>query len=139
MYRTDIATENDLKDWNNVISDCPYSEALHTVEWRDALGRCFKQLEPLYLTIKDDSDSIVGALPCFIFQPIPLSRTLLSMQWTLPGGPLLLPEANVIKRNEGSKGMECSVRLKLTVPNRTRLSLMHSMLHRPDVLQSSLS
>jgi len=95
MYRTKIATQDELARWNEIVSRCPYSEALHTVEWRDALTSCFKQLKPVYLIIKDENDNAVGALPCFIFKPIPLVKTLLSMPWTLPGGPLIFPGADV--------------------------------------------
>ncbi len=95
MYRTDIATQDELAHWNEIISLCPYSEALHTVEWQNALEECFKQLKSLYLLIKDDSDNVVGALPCFVFKPIPLVKTLLSMPWTLPGGPLIFPGASI--------------------------------------------
>ena len=94
MYRTDIAAENELRHWDQIVSRCPHSEALHTIEWRNALAACFKQLEPLYYVIRDDTDSLVGALPCFLFHPIPPSRMLSSMPWTLPGGPLVFPGAN---------------------------------------------
>jgi len=80
-----------MRNWNRMISSCPYSEALHTAEWRDALAASFGQLTPLYFVIKDDNDDIAGALPCFSFRPVPLSKTLLSMPWTLPGGPLIFP------------------------------------------------
>jgi hypothetical protein len=94
MYKTNIATQDELKHWNRIISRCPYSEALHTVEWANALTTCFKQLVPLYFIIRDDSGGVVGAFPCFVFRPIPVSKMLLSMPWTLPGGPLILPGAN---------------------------------------------
>jgi|GEM_PF-609199 len=126
MYKTDVATHDELKYWNQIISHCPYSEALHTVEWRNALTTCFQQLEPLYFIIRnvgeprkrgsegasarslvpslpcslphsDDSGTVVGAFPCFVFRPMPLSKMLLSMPWTLPGGPLILPGANVVE------------------------------------------
>lgn len=95
MYKTDIATEDEIRDWNEIIYQCPYSEALHTLEWREALKTCFKQLEPFYLIIKDAGNNIVGAVPSFVFRPIPAIKTLLSMPWSLPGGPLLFPRANV--------------------------------------------
>jgi lipid II:glycine glycyltransferase (peptidoglycan interpeptide bridge formation enzyme) len=95
MYKTDIGTQDELKYWNRIISRCPYSEALHTVEWRNALTACFKQLRPLYFIIRDIEGDIVGALPCFAFHPIPVGRMLLSMPGTLPGGPLIFPGANV--------------------------------------------
>jgi hypothetical protein len=95
MYRTEIATQNELARWNEIVSRCPYSEALHTAEWRNALTACFKQLRPLYLIIKDNNDNAVGALPCFVFKPIPFVKTLLSMPWTLPGGPLIFPGTNI--------------------------------------------
>ena len=95
MYRTEIATKEELKNWNQIISRCPYSEAIHTLEWRDALTKSFKQMEPLYFAIKDNQGDIVGAMPCFLFSPVPFSRTLLSMPWTLPGGLLSFCETDV--------------------------------------------
>lgn len=94
MYGVDIATSIELRDWNRIVSRCPYSEALHTLEWRNALAKCFKQLTPLYFIIRNSRDDIAGVFPCFIFNPIPLSRMLLSMPWALPGGPLVFPGAN---------------------------------------------
>jgi CelD/BcsL family acetyltransferase involved in cellulose biosynthesis len=94
MYKVDIATQNELENWNDIITQCPYSEALHTIEWRNALKENFKQLHPLYFLIRDDG-AIVGALPFFIFHPIPMVKMLLSMPWALPGGPLIFPEAHV--------------------------------------------
>ena len=91
MYRTDIATDSEIKNWNEIISRCPYSEALHTLEWRNALKTCFKQLKPFYLTIKDEKDNIIGAVPSFVFQPIHKIKAISSMPWTLPGGLLLFP------------------------------------------------
>ncbi len=88
MYTTELATQEEIDRWNELISSCPYSEPLHTVEWRDGLAASFRQLKPLYFVIKDN-DNIVGALPCFCFQPVPFSKTLLSMPWALPGGPLI--------------------------------------------------
>jgi len=88
MYRTELATQDELDNWNQIVSGCPYSEALHSIEWRNALENSFRQMKPLYFVVRDSQDSLVGALPCFIFQPIPLSRTMLSMPWTLPGGLL---------------------------------------------------
>ena len=95
MYKTEVATQDELSRWNQIISRCPYSESLHTLEWRNALATCFKQMEPLYFTVRDESGSIAGALCCFIFRPIPLSKSLLSMPWALPGGPLFFPGTNV--------------------------------------------
>ena len=97
MYKTVLATQDELKNWNGIISRCPYSEALHTAEWQDALRTCFKQLEPMYFTIRDNDNAIAGALPCFVFRPIPAVKTLLSMPWTLPGGPLVFPEADAVE------------------------------------------
>ena len=97
MYRTRLATQDEMTNWNNMISSCPYSEALHTRECRDAFADSFSQLEPLYFVITDDNGRIAGALPCFSFRPVPFSRTLLSMPWTLPGGPLIFPGADALE------------------------------------------
>ncbi len=134
MYKTEIASEDELKHWNEIISRCPYSEALHTVEWRDALKTCFKQLEPLYFTIRDRSDNIVGTLPCFIFHPMPLVSMMLSMPWKLPGGPLILPEANaaeavssVIEKLDGISYGKRSFETTLTLPADCGPDVIHSL------------
>lgn len=95
MYRTEIASQDEIENWSQLIASCPYSEPLHTIEWRDALAASFSQLEPIYFIIRDDNDSIAGAFPCFSFRPVPFSKTLLSMPWTLPGGPLVFSGADV--------------------------------------------
>ena len=97
MYETRAATQDEMKNWNQLISSCPYSEALHTSEWRDALAASFSQLKPLYLIITDSDGNTIGALPCFSFRPVPFSRTLLSMPWTLPGGPLIFSGVDASK------------------------------------------
>lgn len=89
MYKTEIATFEELNNWNQIILNCPYSEALHSIQWCNAVKASFKQMKPIYLIIKDDKDITHGAMPCFLFSPIPYIKTLLSMPWTLPGGPLL--------------------------------------------------
>ena len=97
MYKTELATQEEIENWNQLISSCPYSEPLHTVEWRDALATNFSQLKPLYFIIRDDNGNIAGALPCFCFRPVPFSKTLLSMPWTLPGGPLIFPGTDAVE------------------------------------------
>jgi len=95
MYKTDLATPDEIKDWNGIASLCSYSEALHTLEWREALIASFNQLKPIYFVIKDDNMEIAGGVPCFIFQPIPGIKMILSMPWDLPGGPLIFPGTNI--------------------------------------------
>lgn len=95
MYSTELATPNELENWNQIIAKCSYSEALHTIEWRNALTSSFKQLKPLYFTVRDNHNNLVGALSCFSFNPIPLSRSLLSMPWALPGGLLSFNDENI--------------------------------------------
>lgn len=95
MYITKFATSEELVAWNEIIAKCPYSEALHTYEWHNALKYSFKQMKPLYLTVKDDYGNIVSVMPCFIFQPIPMIKSLSSVPWTLPGGILIISEVDV--------------------------------------------
>lgn len=94
MYITRLATDEELRDWNQIIANCHYSEALHTYEWQNALKSSFKQMKPLYLVVKDDGKT-VSVMPSFVFQPIPLIKSLSSMPWTLPGGILIVSEVNV--------------------------------------------
>ncbi len=95
MYRTEIATFEELNNWNQMILNCPYSEALHSIQWCNAIKSSFRQMKPLYLVVKDDKDIVHGVMPCFLFTPMPYIRTLLSMPWTLPGGPLLFSSDDV--------------------------------------------
>ena len=95
MYTLHLAADEDLKCWDQTISRCPYSEALHTIEWRNALDTSFRQLHPIYYLIRDESGDVAGALPCFVFKPVPMVSMLASMPWNLPGGPLLFPDADV--------------------------------------------
>ncbi|MGQ9609105.1 MAG: lipid II:glycine glycyltransferase FemX [bacterium] len=95
MYRTEIATDEELKTWDQIILRCQYSEALHSSQWCNALSLSFKQMTPLYLLIKDNKHNIIGAMPCFLFNPIPFIKTLLSMPWTLPGGPLFFSSDDI--------------------------------------------
>jgi hypothetical protein len=94
MFRTELATKDELKNWNQIIARCAYSEALHTIEWRNALMTNFRQMKPIYFVTKNGED-IVGVLPCFIFQPIPLSKAMLSMPWTLSGGLLAFVDTDI--------------------------------------------
>ncbi len=94
MYITRLATTEELKVWDQIVVNCPYSEALHTYEWYNALKSSFKQMKPLYLVVKD-RENLVSVMPCFIFQPIPLIKSLSSMPWTLPGSILIVSEVDV--------------------------------------------
>jgi len=86
MYQFEELTETEL--WNKTAEGCSYSGAFHSLEWRDALECSFKQLKSRYYLIKENG-TIVGALPCFVFSPTPMTKILLSMPFNLFGGPLI--------------------------------------------------
>jgi len=86
MYQFEELSETEL--WAQTVKGCSYSSAFHSLEWRDALEHSFKQLEASYFLIKE-TDTIVGALPCFVFSPTPMTKMCLSMPFNLFGGPLV--------------------------------------------------
>jgi len=86
MYQFEELTETEL--WTQTVESCSYSSAFHSLEWRDALERSFRQLNARYFLIKE-KDTIVGALPCCVFSPTPMTKMLLSMPFNLFGGPLI--------------------------------------------------
>ena len=86
MYQFEELTKTEL--WTQTVESCSYSSAFHSLEWRDALEHSFKQLEAWYFLIKEE-DTIVGALPCCLFSPTPMTKMLLSMPFNLFGGPLI--------------------------------------------------
>ena len=86
MYQFDELTKPEL--WTQTVEDCAYSSAFHSLEWRDALEHSFKQIKSGYFLITEN-DTIVGALPCCVFKPTPVTKILLSMPFNLFGGPLI--------------------------------------------------
>ena len=82
------------EDWNSVIKQCSNATVFQSTEWRDALANSFKQLEPVYLLIKQD-EKVIGGLPAFVFQPLPTIRMWNSMPWNLFGGPQIINSAQV--------------------------------------------
>jgi len=76
MYQFDELRKNEL--WTQTVKGCSYSSAFHSLEWRDALEHSFKQLKSHYFLIREKG-AIVGALPCFVFSPTPMTKFLLSI------------------------------------------------------------
>jgi hypothetical protein len=95
VYKAELASENDLVKWDEIIRSCPYSCAFHTSTWREALEKSFRQLRSHYFFIKDGS-TVVAALPVFTFSPIPLVRFASSMPWNLFGGALIIRECDIV-------------------------------------------
>lgn len=85
MYTVEPLTSQNQEQWDTVIQRCPDTSAFQSLAWRDALAGAFRQLDPVYMRIKQQ-DVVVGGLPAFVFQPIPGIRLWHSMPWNLFGG-----------------------------------------------------
>ena len=85
MYTLVPLTSQNQEQWDAVIQRCPNTTAFQSLAWRDALADAFRQLNPVYMLVKQQ-DSVVGGLPAFVFQPIPGIRLWHSMPWNLFGG-----------------------------------------------------
>jgi len=85
VYTIDPLTLQNQGEWDAVIQQCPHTTALQSLAWRDALTDAFRQLNPVYMLIKQQG-TVVGGLPAFVFQPIPGIRLWHSMPWNLFGG-----------------------------------------------------
>ncbi len=85
MYTVEPLTSQNQEQWDAVIQRCPHTTAFQSLAWRDALAGAFRQLNPVYMLIKQQS-AVVGGLPAFVFQPIPGIRLWHSMPWNLFGG-----------------------------------------------------
>lgn len=80
--------------WDSLIQQCLNSTAFHSIAWRNALATSFKQLDPVYLFIKNDN-KLIGGIPAFVFQPIPGIRLWHSMPWNLFGGAHIIDSVEV--------------------------------------------
>lgn len=85
MYTVEPLTSQNQEQWDAVIQRCPHTTAFQSLAWRDALAGAFRQLNPVYMLIKQQG-AVVGGLPAFVFQPIPGIRLWHSMPWNLFGG-----------------------------------------------------
>ncbi len=85
MYTVEPLTSQNQEQWDAVIQRCPNTTAFQSLAWRDALAGAFRQLNPVYMLIKQQ-DAVVGGLPAFVFRPIPGIRLWHSMPWNLFGG-----------------------------------------------------
>ena len=85
MYTVEPLTSQNQEQWDAVIQRCPNTTAFQSLAWRDALAGAFRQLNPVYMLIKQQG-AVVGGLPAFVFQPIPGIRLWHSMPWNLFGG-----------------------------------------------------
>ena len=94
VYTLEPLTPQNHDDWDSSIQQCPNITVFQSTEWCDALADSFKQLDPVYLLIKQD-DKVIGGLPAFVFQPIPGIRMWNSMPWNLFGGPQIIDSAQV--------------------------------------------
>lgn len=98
VYTLEPLTPQNYDDWDSVIQQCPNSTAFQSTTWRDALANSFKQLDPVYLLIKQES-TVIGGIPAFVFTPIPGIRLWHSMPWNLFGGPQIIDSAQVNPAN----------------------------------------
>ncbi|HIE30323.1 TPA: GNAT family N-acetyltransferase [Candidatus Poribacteria bacterium] len=94
MYNLKNISAFEFAQWDEVVSHCPYSSAFHSAQWITALEKSFKQLKSKAFLIEFEN-SLVGAFPCMVFQPIPSAKMLLSMPWNLFGGPLIVGDVTV--------------------------------------------
>lgn len=92
VYTLEPLTPQNRDDWDSIIKQCPNATAFLSTAWKDALAQSFKQLDHVYLLIKQDK-KVIGGLPAFVFQPIPGIRLWNSMPWNLFGGPQIIDSA----------------------------------------------
>ena len=125
MYMVEPLTPQNQDRWDVVIQQCPNTTAFQSLAWRDALANAFRQLTPVYLSIKQE-DSVIGGLPAFVFQPIPGIRLWHSMPWNLSGGMHLIesvqlnPEALITSiETEAAKKGWCEIRWTLSPDHTT--------------------
>lgn len=89
VFTLEPITSQNVNGWDSAILQCPNTTAFQSSVWRNALVHSFKQLDPVYLLIKED-DKLIGGIPAFVFQPIPGIRLWQSMPWNLFGGPQII-------------------------------------------------
>ncbi|RKY04187.1 hypothetical protein DRP77_04485, partial [Candidatus Poribacteria bacterium] len=73
------------------MKSCPYATPFDSWAWRRALSTKFPGMRPIYLGV-ESGDELLGAMPLFIFRPLPFFKSALSLPWNLFGGPLLKGE-----------------------------------------------
>ena len=125
MYTLVPLTSQNQEQWDAVIQRCPNTSAFQSLAWRDALADAFRQLNSVYMLIKQQ-DTVVGGLPAFVFQPIPGIRLWHSMPWNLFGGIHLIenvklnPEALItsIETTAAENGW-CEIRWTLSPEHTT--------------------
>ena len=86
-----IKSEKDNSAWDIWLRKCSGSTAFHTRIWGSLIKDHFSTLSPL-LFFLSQSEQSVGAMPCYLFHPLPFITMLHSLHWNLPGGPLLWDE-----------------------------------------------
>lgn len=94
MYTFEPLDSQCEDSWDEVIRQCPGSNAFHSTAWKVALNQAFSQLSPMYYLIKEN-DILIGGLPAFVFKPIPGIKMLHSMPWQLFGGIQFVAHAEV--------------------------------------------
>ena len=89
MYTLKHIKASEPAQWDSIVLRCPYSSAFHCTQWHAALEASFRQLRAENFWI-ESKGIFIGVFPCFTFQPVPLTKMLLSMPWNLSGGPLVI-------------------------------------------------
>ena len=128
MYTLEPITIQSDNTWESVIQQCPNTTAFQSAAWGNVLTNSFKQLEPTYLLVKEDT-KLIGGIPAFVFQPIPGIRLWHSMPWNLFGGVQIIDSVEVDQRDlistvltyiesKASENGLCELNLTLT-PNAT--------------------
>ena len=83
-----ITPVRDLNQWDEALQGHHQVTAFHSSQWGCLLQEHFPQLKLLPAEIFRGSD-LIGALPCYLFRPVPLLTMMHSSHWNLPGGPLI--------------------------------------------------
>lgn len=94
VYTLEPITSQNINVWDSLIQHCKNTTAFQSAAWRNALATSFKQLDPVYLFIKNDN-KLIGGIPAFVFQPIPGIRLWHSMPWNLFGGAHIIDSVEV--------------------------------------------
>lgn len=94
VYTLEPITSQNVNVWDSLIQQSKNTTAFQSATWRNTLTNSFKQLDPVYLLIKEDN-KLIGGIPAFVFQPIPGIRLWQSIPWNLFGGPQIIDSVKV--------------------------------------------
>jgi len=82
-----LNTEKNCLEWDQFVCSQQISTPFHLSSWIHVIQETYG-FEPLICMLREDDETISGAIPCFVVTPFPFGKKIVSLPFSDNGGPL---------------------------------------------------